>query len=149
VVVRVLAAAAFVYLSWRLAILWINWLSTLPLSPSQEYWLYKGPGEGAVGILPSAVLVPLGGRFLFGMPLRRQCNGRLAFAWRDLLYGGGVGIALSALALACAALAGAGRLAWEPNWSGHGVNVFSNLYEENLARGLLLQVARRGGGKGF
>ena len=32
---------------------------------------------------------------------------------------------------------------------GHGVNAFSNLYEEILARGLLLQVARRAGGNAF
>jgi len=148
-VVRVLAATAFVYLSWRLGILWVDWLATLPLSPSQEYWLYKGPGEGAIGVLPSAIMVLLGGRFLFGMTIRQQWNGRLAFAWRDLLYGGGVGIAMSAFAIACAALAGAGRVSWEPNWSSHGVNMFSNLYEEILARGLLLQIARRGGGNGF
>jgi membrane protease YdiL (CAAX protease family) len=142
-VVRVLAATAFVYLSWRLAIFWIYWLATLPLAPSEAYWVYKGPGSGALGLLPSAVLVLLGGRFLFGMSIRQQWNGRLAFAWRDVVYGGSVGIAMSAFAIACMALAGAGRLAWDPNWSSHGVNVFSNLYEEVLVRSLLLQVARR------
>jgi membrane protease YdiL (CAAX protease family) len=147
--VRVLAATAFVYVSWRLAILWINWLSTLSLTSYQAYWVYGGPGSGAIGLLPSAVMVLLGGRFLFGMSVREQWNGRLAFAWRDLLYGGSVGIATSAFALASAALTGAGRLAWEPNWSSHGVNVFSNLYEEILVRSLLLQVARRECGNWF
>src|SRR5262249_56141449 len=44
---------------------------------------------------------------------------------------------------------GKGRLGWEPNWAGHGANLFSNLYEELLARGLLLQVTRRAVGDRF
>ena len=148
-VVRILAVTAFVYLSWRLAIFWIDWLATLPLSSSEAYWLYRGPGSGALGLLPSAAIVLVGGRFLFGMSIRQQWNGRLAFAWRDFLYGGSVGIAMSVFAIACMALAGTGRLAWEPNWSSHGVNVFSNLYEEVLVRSLLLQIAKREGGNRF
>ena len=69
-VVRILAVTAFVYLSWRLAIFWIDWLATLPLSSSEAYWLYRGPGSGALGLLPSAAIVLLGGRFLFGMSIR-------------------------------------------------------------------------------
>jgi membrane protease YdiL (CAAX protease family) len=148
-VVRVLAATAFVYASWRLGIVWVEWLSRLSLSPAAAYWVYKGPGEGVIGSMPSAAIVLIGGRFLFDMSIRQQWNGRLSIAWPDLLYGGTVGIAMSAIAIASFALLGAGRVAWEPNWSSHGVNVFSNLYEEILARGLLLQVARRGGGNWF
>src|SRR5205085_954525 len=64
-------------------------------------------------------------------------------------YGGGVAVAMSAVFLGGAWAAGQGRLAWEPDWAGHGANLFSNFYEEVLARGLLLQVARTAGGKWF
>jgi membrane protease YdiL (CAAX protease family) len=148
-VIRVLAATAFVYMSWRLAIFWIDALSALPLSPEQAYWVYKGPGSGAFGLLPSAILVLLGGRFLFGMSIRQLWNGRLTFSWRDVQYGGSVAVALSAIVITCSALVGVGRVAWEPNWSSNGVNVFSNLYEEILVRSLLLQVARRDLGNRF
>jgi membrane protease YdiL (CAAX protease family) len=147
--VRVLAATAFVYLVWRMAIPWVLCLSKLHLTPEGHYWISKGPGSGMLGLLPSSIVVLLGGRFLFGMSLREQWNGRLSFAMRDLVYGGAVGVAASVFTLACVALAEPGRLAWGPNWAGHGVNVFSNLYEEILARSLLLQVARRAGGNWF
>jgi membrane protease YdiL (CAAX protease family) len=147
-VIRVLMVTAFVYLTWRLAIFWIAWLARLPLTPDQRYWVYQGPGSGVLGLVPTVAAILLGGRLLFGMSLREQWNGRLSFAMRDLVYGGSVGVAMSAFALGCAALAGA-SLAWAPNWAGHGVNLFSNLYEEVMARGLLLQVARRQGGDWF
>jgi membrane protease YdiL (CAAX protease family) len=146
--IRVLAATALVYLSFRLAIPWILFLSKLPLTTAQKYWVYRGPGNAVVGLLPSATAVLLAGRFLFGLSLREQWNGRLAPAWRDVWYGGSVGVALSAIVLIGAAVAGQ-RVAWEPNWSQNGVNVFSNLYEEILARSLLLQVARREAGNWF
>jgi len=95
------------------------------------------------------VAVLLGGRYLFGMTLREQWNGRLRPTLRDLMYGGGAALALFALFLGGMAATGYGRVAWEPNWAGHGANLFSNLYEESLARGLLLQVTRRIGGNLF
>jgi membrane protease YdiL (CAAX protease family) len=146
--VRVLTITAFIYLTWRLAIPWLNWLSALPLTTDQHYWVSKGPGGGVLGLLPTTLAVLVGGYFLFGVPLREQWNGRLRFALRDIIIGGGVGVGASVLTLACAALAGPG-VYWAPNWAGHGVNVFSNLYEEVLARGVLLQVARRAGGNWF
>jgi membrane protease YdiL (CAAX protease family) len=146
---RILAVTALVYLVWQAATLWEFCLSRLPLTPAQKYWVYRGPGLGSLGLLPSAVALLLAGRFLFGMSLREQWNGRLSFALRDLWYGGGVAVAMSAVVLGGALLAGSGRVAWEPNWAQNGVNVFSNLYEEVLARSLLLQVARRQAGNGF
>jgi hypothetical protein len=83
------------------------------------------------------------------MSLREQWGGRLRFSLRDLRYGGSVGLGLCAATLAVVALTGAGRLAWEPNWAGHGVNAFSNLYEEILTRGLLLQLVCREVGRKF
>jgi membrane protease YdiL (CAAX protease family) len=148
-VLRILAVTALVYLAWQTATVWESWLSRLALTPAQKYWVYQGPGLGTLGLLPSAVAVLLAGRFVFGMSVREQWNGRLSFALRDLWYGGSVGVAMAALALACTMLAGAGRVAWEPNWAQNGVNVFSNLYEEVLARSLLLQVVRRQAGNGF
>jgi membrane protease YdiL (CAAX protease family) len=146
--VRVLAVTAFIYLAWRLAIPWINWLAALSLTAEQHYWVSKGPGNGVLGLLPSSCAVLVGGYFLFGLTGREQWNGRLQFAPRDVIIGGGVGVVTSALAVASAAAAGA-SVYWAPNWAGHGVNIFSNLYEEVLARGLLLQVTRRAGGNWF
>jgi membrane protease YdiL (CAAX protease family) len=148
--VRVLAVTAFVYLAFRpLAMPWSYWLSTFPLTPPQRYWLYRGPGGAAGGLLPSAAVVLAGGRYLFGMSVRDQWNRRLRPAVRDLAYGGAVSLALSALFLGGAAATGNGRVAWMPDWAGHGANLFSNLYEEVLARGLLLQVTRRAAGNRF
>src|SRR5262245_64691471 len=65
--VRVLAVTAFVYLIFRpLAMPWSYWLSTLPLTPDQKFWVYRGPGGAICGNLPSAVAVLVGGRYLFG-----------------------------------------------------------------------------------
>jgi membrane protease YdiL (CAAX protease family) len=147
---RILAVTAFVYLASKpLGIPWGAWLSALPLTNDQRYWVVRGPGGGVLGLVPTVAVVLLGGYFLFGMSLREQWNGRLTPAVRDLLYGGGAAVVVSALTLAGAAATGNGRVAWEPNWAQNGVNLFSNLYEEILVRGLLLQVARREGGKLF
>lgn len=146
---RILAVTALVLAIWQSSTLWEYCLSKLTLTPDQQYWAYKGPGVGALGLLPSAVAVLVAGRFLYGMSLREQWSGRLSFAWRDVWYGGSVAAAMSAFLLGCAALSGAGRVAWEPNWAQNGVNVFSNLYEEVLARSLLLQVVRRQAGDRF
>jgi membrane protease YdiL (CAAX protease family) len=148
--IRILAVTAFIYLIYRpLAMPWSFWLATFPLTPAQQFWLYRGPGGAIGGLFPSAVAVLLGGRYLFGMTLREQWNGRLRPTLRDLIYGGGIALALSAVFLAGLAATGNGRVAWEPDWAGHGANLFSNLYEELLARGLLLQVTCRTGGKWF
>jgi membrane protease YdiL (CAAX protease family) len=147
--VRILAVTALVYLFWQQDTLWVYCLSKLTLTPTQRYWVYEGPGLGVLGQLPSAAAVLLAGRFLYGLSLREQWNGRLTFSWRDWWYGGSVAVALSAVLLGIAALTGAGRVAWEPNWAQNGVNVFSNLYEEVLARSLLLQVVRREAGDRF
>jgi membrane protease YdiL (CAAX protease family) len=144
--IRILAVTTFIYVVWRLAIPWVFWLSKLPLTPEGQYWVYKGPGSGSLGLLPSAIVILVAGRFVFGLSLREQWNGRLSLTLRDLWYGGSVGVAMSLLALICAALAGGGRLAWEPNWAQNGVNLFSNLYEEILVRSLLLQIVRREAG---
>jgi membrane protease YdiL (CAAX protease family) len=148
--VRVLTVTAFIYLIFRpLAMPWSYWLSTLPLTKDQQYWVFRGPGGAICGLLPSAIAVVVGGRYLFGLTLREQWNGRLRPTLRDLAVGSGAALAMSALFLAGAAATGNGRVAWEPNWAGHGANLFSNLYEELLARGLLLQVTRRIGGNAF
>jgi membrane protease YdiL (CAAX protease family) len=148
--VRVLAVTAFIYLIFRpLAMPWSFWLTTFPLTPAQQFWLVRGPGGAICGLLPSVVAVLLGGRYLFGMTLREQWSGRLRPTLRDLIYGGTGALTLSALFLGGAAATGNGRVAWEPNWAGHGANLFSNLYEELLARGVLLQVTRRIGGNWF
>src|SRR5262249_61491406 len=83
------------------------------------------------------------------MSVREEWKRRLRPSLRDLIYGVAVSAALSAFFLGGAAATGNGRIAWEPDWAGHGANLFSNLYEELLARGLLLQVTRRVGGNWF
>jgi len=147
---RVLAVTAFVYLSFRpLDLPAIYGLSKLPLTKTAKYWAYRGPGGAVLGTLPAALAVLLGGRYLFGLSLREQWNGRLAFALRDLAIGGGTAVVLSVLVLAGAAATGNGRVSWEPDWAQNGANLFSNLYEEILVRGMLLQVVRRAAGQRF
>lgn len=149
-VLRVLAVTVFVLASFRwLTTLTGLGLSRLPLTANQHYWTIGGPGGGVLGGLPAALTVIVGGRWLFGVTLQEQWNGRLSFRWRDLAYGGLFGVVGSGLMVAGIALSGAARIAWEPNWAGHGVNLASNLYEEILARGLLLQVSRRAFGNVF
>jgi membrane protease YdiL (CAAX protease family) len=148
--VRILTVTAFIYLVYRpLAMPWSYWLSTLPLTRTEQFWVFRGPGGAICGLLPSVAAVILGGHFLFGMTFREQWNGRLRPTLPDFVYGIGISLALSAFVLGGAAASGHGRIAWEPNWAGHGANLFSNLYEELLARGLLLQVTRRIAGNGF
>ena len=148
--VRVLAATAFVFLIYRpMAMPWSYWLSTLSLSRAEQYWVFRGPGGAIFGLLPSAIVVVLVGHYVFGVSVREQWNGRLRPSIRDLVYGGSAAALLSTVFLIGAAATGNGRVAWEPNWAGHGANLFSNLYEELLARGLLLQVCRRSGGNWF
>jgi membrane protease YdiL (CAAX protease family) len=148
--IRILAVTAFVYLVFRpVAMPWSYWLSTLGLGSTADYWLWRGPGGAILGLLPSTILLLLGGRYLFGMSIREQWGGRLTPAWRDLVYGGGIGVIWCAIFLAGLAVSSQARLAWEPDLSRDAVNVFSNLYEELLARGLLLAVTRKAGGKWF
>src|SRR5205807_196951 len=69
----ILAVTAFVYLIFRpLAMPWSFWLMTLPLGSSEQYWLVRGPGGAVCGLLPSAIAVVVGGRYLFGMSVRDQ-----------------------------------------------------------------------------
>jgi membrane protease YdiL (CAAX protease family) len=148
--IRVLAVTAFVYLVFRpVAMPWSQWLMTLGMTPTAQYWLVSGPGGGILGLLPSTIALLLGGRYLFGMSIREQWGGRLTPAVRDLVYGGGIGVLWCAIFLGGLAISGYGRLAWEPNLARDGANLFSNLYEELLARGLLLAVTRKVGGKWF
>jgi hypothetical protein len=119
---------------------WVAALRQLPLTEEQRYWAYWGPGGGVVGSLPACAALLAVGTFTFRIPLREQWGGRLRMSARDWLYGGGLAAGLSGIAIAGAWATGAGRVAWEPHWAGHGVNLFSNLYEEVLARSLVLQV---------
>jgi membrane protease YdiL (CAAX protease family) len=141
---------AFIYLIFRpLCHPLSYWLDSLHLSKNAAAWVYTGPGGAIFGLLPSVVCVLLGGQYLFGVTIREQWNGRLQPRRRDLWYGGIASVAMSAFFLCGIAATGQGRIAWEPNWAGHGQNLFSNLYEELLARGLLLQVTRRTFGNWF
>lgn len=148
--IRVLLATAFIYLvSKPLAVPYTYWLSTLPLVPTAKYWVYRGPGGATLGLLPTIAAVVVGGRYLFGLSLREQWNGRMHFALRDLVYGAGSAILMCAFLIGGAAVTGDGRVAWEPDWAQNSVNLFSNLYEEILTRGMLLQICRREGGNRF
>jgi membrane protease YdiL (CAAX protease family) len=146
---RVLAVTDFILLCFKLGAFTEFGLSLLPLTPEQQYWVFRGPGGGVFGGLPSALGVLIGGSWWFGMSLREQWNGRLSFHWRDLFYGGLFAVAMSGVGVIGAYATGAARVAWEPNWAGHGVNLASNLYEEIIARGLLLQVSRKAFGTVF
>jgi hypothetical protein len=114
---RVLAATAFVYLSFRpLDLPCIYGLSRLSLTSTEKYWAYCGPGGAVLGTLPAALVVLLGGRYLFGLSLRDQWNGRLTPELRDLVIGVGTAAVLSSLVLVGAAATGNGLVAWEPDW---------------------------------
>src|SRR5262249_11364930 len=96
-----------------------------------------------------SIVVVLACHYVFRVSVRVQLNGLLRPSIRDLVYGLSAAALLSTVFLIAAAATGNGRVAWEPNWSGHGANLFSNLYEELLARGLLLQATRRIAGNWF
>jgi membrane protease YdiL (CAAX protease family) len=144
---RALGASACVFLALRLAYPWQVWLARLPLDPGPRYWLVTGPGGGLLGLLPAAVLITLLGRWLFDLSPTAQWAGRLSPSPAVVGWGGAAGIGMAVATLGLALAAGAGTLAWAPHWAGHGVNLFSNLYEEILARGLLLQVVARHWGR--
>jgi membrane protease YdiL (CAAX protease family) len=131
-----LAATAAVVLCTDVVGLWSR-----PFGPS--YWLFDGPGGGVLReLVPSLVLIAIG-IFVFKLSVREQWGGSFAFTRRALGYGALVGVGASVLTIGLAAATGVGSLYFDPPWSAYGVNVFSNLYEEILVRGLLLQVIRR------
>ena len=105
-------------------------------------WLIDGPGQGVLGLLPGVIVVVLLGRRLFGHGLRDQWGGSLRFPRAALIHGVVAGALLATAAVAFLLLTGLGR--WGPNVdvARMGVNAFSNLWEELLARGLLLVVVR-------
>ncbi len=107
------------------------------------YWLIDGPGQGVLGLLPGAVTIVLLGWWLFRVGLRTQWGGTLALTGSALRFGVLAGLALGGAAVVFLLALGFGR--WDPNLDlpRMGVNVVSNLWEEVLARGLLLVVIRR------
>jgi membrane protease YdiL (CAAX protease family) len=123
--------------------LWVRLAVTIPMHPTLQYWLFTGPGGGVLGLLPSALMVILVGVCVFDVSLRQQWFGNLTFTSRSWVYGGAVGALLAAITLALALTVRKGSLRWDPHWTVHAVNMFSNLYEEVLVRGLLLFVVHK------
>ena len=141
-----LTATLLAFLAHRLAYPWQLWLRGLPLDPTARYWLVEGPGGGVLGLLPSALLTLAFGGWVFRLTLAEQWGGGTAPNRAALVYGVAVGVGVALVTVGLAVAVGAGRLAWAPNWAGHGVNAVSNWYEEVITRGMLLQVARRAWG---
>jgi len=141
--VQTLAVTSIVFFALRIAHPWIMLLRQLPLGDTARFWIVDGPGGGLLGFLPSALLILWLGRRIFHVPVAEQWGGSRAIqggAWR---YGALAGAGLALVTLGLATTFGAGPLRWAPPWAGLGVNLLSNLYEEILVRGVLLQVVRR------
>lgn len=151
-IIIVLLATAFVFFTLKGLPVITDWsISKLDLSSSQAYWCLYGPGGGLLLLLPSAILTVVFGAAVFGMPFRDQWGGRLRMTIKDWTWGLGVAAIWIGLC-ACAALlvsisTGETMLAIRSEWSQYRVdmiiNIFSNVYEEVLTRGFILQLTRK------
>ena len=121
---------------------WHNFLNSLSLSPRARYWTHAGPGGSLLGLLPATIAWILVGKYLFRMPLKEQFGGRLRMTLRDWRIGIPIAVAFTLVIVSGAAIGG-DPIYWSYNWRSPVVNCFSNLYEEILVRGLLLQLTAR------
>jgi membrane protease YdiL (CAAX protease family) len=138
-----LVPTAVIFFVMRLSYPWLTLLHNLPLSAATRYWLVDGPGSGLLGFLPATLLVLLLGRSGFRLSITEQWAGKTTITWTAAWYGGGVGLVLAVLTIGLALMLGGATIGWQPFWSSYTVNLVSNLYEEVLARGMLLQIIRR------
>jgi membrane protease YdiL (CAAX protease family) len=150
--IGVLVATAFVFFSIRGIPVATDWaIRSLPLDSDQAYWCRWGPGGGLLLLLPSAMFTVAGGILAFGMSAREQWGGRLQMKVRDWAWGLGISLLWTGFALTTGALysfiTGEVVFAVHSDWTRYGadmtINMFSNLYEEILARGFLLQISRK------
>lgn len=118
------------------------WLKESVQGTALGYWLIEGPGGGLLGQLPAAILMLVAGRWLFGLSWADQLGAKAGLSRLSWRYGAIAGLGISLLTLGLAWATGQG-LSWAFSWPSVGVNLFSNLYEEIIARGLLLQVVRQ------
>lgn len=125
----------------------VNWgLHSVLFNPWPLYWTVNGPGGGLLSLLPGVGLVLLCGAWIYELPLAEQWGGQLHFTRQAWGYGLAVGVGAALLTAAAALTLGHAHLAWQWSWPAVAVNLVTNLYEEILARGLLLQIVRRGFG---
>ncbi len=122
---------------------WGSWLTYLSDNDTVRYWLVSGPGNGALGLLPLTLFVLLVGRWLFGFSLSEQWGGTFSFNRRIWGYGLLVGVGFALLVIGLSLATGEGELQPLFDWNAVGVNLFSNLWEEIIFRGMLLQVIRK------
>ncbi|KAA3665103.1 MAG: CPBP family intramembrane metalloprotease [Chloroflexi bacterium] len=122
---------------------WTYWLQNLPLNPTFQYWVIAGPGGGVFGLFFPAVLSLFVGLWVFRLPISEQWGGIIAFRRQAWLYGIPAAIIIAGLTIGLGLLSGAVEFSPMFDWAKSAVNLFSNLWEEILFRGMLLQVVRK------
>ena len=102
---RGLIDALIASIIWILAFVVVNiffiFVNSLHLSLSTElnYFLFTGPGLGALGLLMPALFTLIMGRWVFGASLTEQWGGTLAFKKESWKYGLMVGVGLAFLSI--------------------------------------------------
>lgn len=142
--VRALGATILVLAARDFSLTRTWWLARLDPDQPLTQWLMGPNGRGLLGALPGAVLVLLAARPVFGLSLAELWGGRLSFSQRAWRYGLVAGLGLSAAKAAALWAPGPGETVWSFSWAGFSVCLLTNLSEEMLFRGLLLQVVRKG-----
>ena len=123
--------------------LWVAWqIAGVLRRPAEFWWLLEGPGGGLVALWPAAAIIVAAGA-LHGWPLPRQL-GRLRPRRADLAIGMAAGAGVGGLFVLLAVQVGGARLGW--HFDPLGLLVLqppSNLSEDLICRGLVLQAALR------
>lgn len=142
--VRSFGATAILFLGLRFypVVPLYTWIRESTQGSALGYWLIEGPGGGLLGQLPAALVMVAAGHWLFGLSWADQTGAKAGLSRLSWRYGVIVGVGISLVTLGLSWATGQGHLAWQFSWAENGVNLFSNLYEEIIARGLLLQVVR-------
>ncbi|HLO04799.1 MAG TPA: CPBP family intramembrane glutamic endopeptidase [Symbiobacteriaceae bacterium] len=142
--VQSFGATAILFLALRFypVVPLMRWIRNSVQGSPLGYWLIEGPGGGLLGQLPAAVLMLLTGRWVFGLSWADQTGARSGLSRHSWFYGAIVGVGISLVTIGLAWATGQGHLSWQFNWASAGVNLYTNLLEEIIARGMLLQVVR-------
>lgn len=128
--------------SMKLSALLANLIMRWPINAQLKYWLVTGPGGGILGLLPAVLLTIMLGRFIFQKNIVQQWGGTIRLTKSAVFYGSAVGLGLAIFVVSMSWLTQSGTFYIHFGLSSILINVVSNLFEEILARGLLLQVLK-------